>query len=191
MPEATRLVTAKELERFPSDDRRYELLEGRLVAMTPVSYAHSRTVMRFGSMLERCTREHNLGDVHAELGVILKTNPDTVFAPDIAFIKRERVPATTPRGFWKGAADLAVEVLSPDDRPAEIRNKVAEYLRRGTPLVLVIDPEKRLITKWPPSSSPVTLKEGDVLDLSEIIEGFSCDVRAIFDRPSLQTSNQN
>ena len=57
MPEAARLVTAEELERFPSDDRRYELVEGRLVAMTPVSYAHSRTVMRFGSMLEQHARE--------------------------------------------------------------------------------------------------------------------------------------
>ncbi len=181
MPEAARLVTAEELERFPRDDRRYELVEGRLVAMTPVSYAHSRTVIRFGSMLERHTRENNLGDVHVELGVVLKTNPDTVFAPDIAFIRRERVPAATPRGFWKGAADLAIEVLSPDDRPGEIRNKAAEYLRRGTRLVLVIDPEKRLIIKWPPSSSPVTLKEADLLDLSEIIDGFSCRVREIFD----------
>lgn len=181
MPEASRLVTAEELERFPSDDRRYELFEGRLVAMTPVSYLHGRTVMRFGSMLERHARERQLGDVLTEVGVVLKVNPDTVFAPDIAFIKRARVPAAVPRGFWKGAADLAVEVLSPDDRPAEIRNKVAEYLRRGTPLVLVIDPEKRLITKWPPSSSPVTLKEADVLDLSEVIDGFRCHVREIFD----------
>lgn len=79
--------------------------------------------------------------------------------------------------FWRGAADLAVEVLSPDDRPAEIRNKVGEYLRRGTPLVLVIDPEKRTVTQWPPSSSPVTLTEVDTLDLDEVIEGFRCEVR--------------
>jgi len=72
-------------------------------------------------------------------------------------------------------------VLSADDRPGEIRNKVAEYLRRDTPLVLVIDPEKRLITKWSPSSSPVTLKEGDALDLSDVIDGFSYRVRDIFD----------
>lgn len=181
MPEAARLVTAEELERFPSDDRRYELVEGRLIAMTPVSYAHSRTVIRFGSMLERHTREHRLGDVHTELGVVLKKNPDTVFAPDIAFIRRERVAMANPRGFWKGAADLAVEVLSPDDRPGGIRGKAAEYLRRGTPLVLIVDPEKRIVSKWVQSSAPVTLTDADTLDLREIIDGFSCNVREIFD----------
>lgn len=181
MPDASRLVTAEELERFPSDDRRYELVEGRLIAMTPVSFLHGRTVMRFGSMLERYARERKLGDVLTEVGVVLKKNPDTVFAPDIAFIRRERVPAVTPRGFWKGAADLAVEVLSPDDRPGEIRKKVSEYLRRGTPLVLVIDPEKRLVSKWAQSSAPVTLTDADGLDLGEVIDGFNCRVREIFD----------
>jgi len=181
MPEASRLVTAEELERFPSDDRRYELVEGRLVAMTPVSYLHGRTVMRFGSMLERHARGRQLGEVLTEVGVVLKRNPDTVFAPDIAFIKRERVPAAIPRGFWKGAADLAVEVLSPDDRPGEVRNKVAEYLRRGTPLVLVIDPERRVVSKWTQSAAEVTLADVDTLDLSDIIDGFSCSVRELFD----------
>ena len=180
MPEAARLVTAEELERFPSDDRRYELVEGRLVAMTPVSYAHSRTVMRFGSMLEQHARERQLGDVLIEVGVVLRRNPDTVFAPDIAFIRRERVPAAIPQGFWKGAADLAVEVLSPEDRPGEVRNKVAEYLRRGTPLVLVIDPERRVVTKWTQSASPVTLTDADTLDLGDSI-AFGCRVREIFD----------
>ena len=132
-------------------------------------------------MLERHARERRLGDVLVEVGVVLKRNPDTVFAPDIAFIRRERVPSIIPRGFWNGAADLAVEVLSPEDRPGEIRNKVAEYFRRGTPLVLVIDPEKRVVSKWMSSAEPVTLKDADTLDLSEVIDGFSCTVREVFD----------
>jgi Uma2 family endonuclease len=181
MPEASRLVTAEELERFPHDDRRYELVDGRLVAMTPVGYHHGRTVMRFGSLLERYARERQLGDILTEVGVVLKSDPDTVFAPDIAFIRRDRIPETVPRGFWKGAADLVVEVLSPDDRPGEIRQKVAEYLRRGTPLVVVIDPVKRIVSKWPRSSDSVVLSETDTLDLSEVIEGFCCNVGEIFD----------
>ena len=180
MPDASRLVTAEELEHFPSDDRRYELVNGRLVAMTPVSYLHSRTVIRFGSMLELYTREHSLGDVHTELGVVLTSNPDTVFAPDIAFIKRERVGMANPGGFWKGAADLAVEVLSPEDRAGEVRQKVAEYLRRGTPVVVVIDPEKRIVSKWAGSAASVTLTDAETLDLSEVIDGLSCSVGEIF-----------
>ena len=181
VPGTSRLVTAEELERFPSDDRRYELVEGRLIAMAPVGYLHGKTVMRFAFMLEEHARERRLGDVLVELGVVLKTNPDTVFAPDIAFIRRDRVPTTIPRGFWQGAADLAVEVLSPDDRSAEVRTKVAEYLRRDTPLVVVVDPQTRVVTKWTRSATPLTLTDADTLDLGEVIDGFSCRVRELFD----------
>jgi Uma2 family endonuclease len=181
MSRTSPFITAEELERFPRNDRRYELVEGRLVAMTPVGYLHGRTVMRFGSMLERHARERQLGDVLTEVGVVLKKGPDTVFAPDIAYIKRERVALANPRGFWQGVVDLAVEVPSPDDRSVEVREKVAEYLRRGTPLVLVIDPENRVVSKWAQSSVPVTLTEADTLDLNEVLDGFTCSVRGIFE----------
>jgi Uma2 family endonuclease len=94
MSEPARLVTAEELEKFPDDDFRYELVEGRVLRMTPVGYVHGRIVMRFGSLLEQHVRSQRLGVVLTEVGVKLKSVPDTVRAPDLAFIRRERIPAS-------------------------------------------------------------------------------------------------
>ena len=112
MSETVRLVTAEELERFPGDDFRYELVEGRLIRMSPVGYLHGRVVMRLGSLLEQHVRSRGLGAVLTEVGFKLKSNPDTVRAPDVAFIRGDRIPSVPPKGFWKGTADLAVELRS-------------------------------------------------------------------------------
>jgi len=178
MSETARLITAEELEHFPTDER-YELVEGRLVRMTPVGYLHGRTVVRLASMLERHARATGAGEVLTEVGFTLKSDPDTVLAPDIAFIRRDRLPASTPRGFWRGPADLAIQVLSPEDTPSKIRQKIDEYLLRGTSCVVVIDPEKRIATVFRRARQPVTLRSEETLDLSEVVPGFACQVRAI------------
>jgi len=179
MPESTRLVTADELEHMPGDDCRYELVEGRLIKMRPVGYQHGRIVVTFGAMLHRHVNAGRLGDVLTELGCKLASNPDTVRAPDLAFIRRERLP-TVPRGFWKGPPDLAVEVLSPDDRPSAIREKVGEYLARGVLVVLVIDPDERTVVAHRRLTPPIALHEDDDLDLDDVVTGFRCRVREIF-----------
>jgi Uma2 family endonuclease len=182
MSETARLVTAEELEHFPSDDNRFELVEGRLIPMSPVSFEHGRVVLRIGFLLARYLEDRPVGAVVAEVGFTLARNPDTVRAPDIAFIRTDRVPARDARGFFEGPPDVAIEVLSPDDREAEIREKVAEYLARGAPLVVVIDPEDRIVTTFQPNGPQVILRKADdLLDLSDVIPGFSCRLREIFE----------
>ena len=180
MSETERLVTAAELERFPDDDYRYELVAGRVIRMSPVGYEHGRVVVRLCGLLDRHVRARDLGVVLTEVGFTLFTNPDTVRAPDVAFLRRERIPLE-PRGFWKGAPDLSVEVLSPDDRPPEIRAKIMEYLGRGTPIVVVVDPGGQIVTVHRSPSQATTLRLGDVLDLDDVVAGFRCDVREIFE----------
>src|SRR5262245_46917777 len=125
MHEATRLVTAEELERMP--DFRGELVEGRLVEMSPVNLDHGMVVLQLGSLLQRHVRKGQLCVVGTEVGFKLASNPDTVRGPDIAFIRQDRMASVRRRGFVHGPPDLAIEVLSPDDRPGEIRKKIAEY----------------------------------------------------------------
>jgi Uma2 family endonuclease len=180
MSETARLVTAEELERFPSDFR-YELVEGRVIRLGPVGYLHGLVVTRIASLLERHVRAANLGAVLIELGVKLASNPDTVRAPDVAFIQRDRIPSPPPRGFWKGAADLAVEVLSPDDRPSETRAKVEEYLIRGSSVVLAIDPDAQTVSVHRHPKTQVTLSHHDELDLDDVVPGFRCRVGEIFE----------
>jgi Uma2 family endonuclease len=112
--------------------------------------------------------------------VKLASNPDTVRAPDLSFVSRERiVVAKDPRGFWIGSPDLAVEILSPDDRPA-VREKVQEYLTHGARLVWVVDPGDRSVTVYRPGRATVRLTSDDALDGDEILSGFRCQVEALF-----------
>jgi Uma2 family endonuclease len=176
------LVTARELERMPDDNYRYELVEGRLIRMSPVGGLHGVLTMRLGGMLADHTRRRNLGFVVTEVGFTLAINPDTVRAPDVAFVRRQRTPnGKPPRGFWIGPPDLAVEVLSPDDRPAAVSAKVTEYLASGVPLVWVLDPDERTVTAYRPHTDPVVFREGDELDAAGVVPGFTCAVRDIFD----------
>jgi Uma2 family endonuclease len=180
MSETSRLVTADELERYPDDDYRYELVEGRVIRMSPVGFPHGRVVVELGAGLNAHARTHKLRVVLTEVGFKLKSDPDTVRAPDIAFIRQDRIPPD-PQGFWNGPPDLAVEVLSPDDRPPDIRTKVDEYLRYGVRLVVVVDPRLKTVTLFGHGASPVSLRTDDELDLGEVVEGFRCPVREIFD----------
>jgi Uma2 family endonuclease len=175
------LVTAQELERMPDEDWRYELVEGRLIRMSPVGALHGAVTVRLLVLLAQHARTHNLGFVGTEVGFILATNPDTVRAPDVAFVRGDRIPRSgVPRGFWPGPPDLAVEVLSPDDRRADVDAKVREYLTGGVRLVWIVDAELRTVIAHPQSGAAVTLTEDAALDAGDVLSGFSCPVRDIF-----------
>lgn len=179
MPKAARLITADELEHMPGTDHGCELVKGRLVRMSPVGPDHGRIVIGFGSMLHQHVKLRRLGDVMTEVGFKLELDPDTVRAPDIAFVGRERT--TRNRGFFKGGPDLVVEVLSPDDRPAEVREKVDDYLTHGVIVVLVVDPDDKTVTVHRRLTPPTTLLDDDELDLDDVVTGFRCHVREIFE----------
>ena len=180
MFESTRLVTGEELARLPDDGFRYELVEGRLVRMSPVSFDHGRIVVRLAARLYGFLQDHPLGVVVTDVGFTLRTNPDTVRGPDIAFLKSDRVPSPGGRGYVKGAPDLVIEVLSPEDRPRETRQKIDGYIERGVSLVVVIDPGNKTATTFRSGSRSVTLGSKEELDLGDVIPGFSCQLREIF-----------
>jgi Putative restriction endonuclease/Planctomycete cytochrome C len=126
-------------------------------------------------------RSGALGVVVTEVGFKLASDPDTVRAPDVAFVRQDRIRASDPRGFWHGPPDLAVEVLSPDDRLTEVRAKVDEYLSCGTPVVLVIDPDEETVTAFRRLAPPIVLEAiDDVLEVGEVLPGFRCTLREIF-----------
>src|ERR687886_785714 len=119
-------VNAEELLHMPDDGFRYELVRGDLRQMTPAGNAHGRVAMSFAWRLAQYVQENQLGTVYAaETGFRLATDPDTVRAPDVAFVSRARVETVGEvEGFWPGAPDLAVEVISPGDRYADVEEKV-------------------------------------------------------------------
>src|SRR4051794_31198147 len=124
----TQLMTAEELLRLPRDGNRYELVRGELRKMSPTGAEHSRIAGRFAASLGHYVLEQGLGEVFVtEPGFVLATNPDTVRSPDLAFVTAARLAtAGQVRGFWTGAPDLALEVISPHDLYTEVDDKIAE-----------------------------------------------------------------
>jgi Uma2 family endonuclease len=182
MADLTRLVTAVDLARIAArDDYRYELVAGRVIRMSPVGWQHGVIVGRLLGMLVTGLRGRSVGEAVTEVGFTLRTNPDTVRAPDIAFVRQERLPRETLRTFWPGAPDVAMEVLSPDDNRKQMADKVADYASGGVSAVVVVDPDASIVTVHRPGKLRHISRRGDELELSDVIPGFRCAVDDIFD----------
>jgi Uma2 family endonuclease len=96
------LVTAEELERRPEDDYRYELVEGRVIQMSPVGCQRGAVVVQLMFLLKRHLQDSKQGAVFTEVGFKLASKPDTVRAPDVSFVAKDRMPSPVPRGFFQG-----------------------------------------------------------------------------------------
>jgi Uma2 family endonuclease len=182
MSTATDLLTADELLKRPHDGYRYELSKGELIREPPAGNIHGNRTMRLGWRLARHVEANDLGVVFAaETGFKLAANPDTVRAPDVAFVTKTRVDEVGEfEGFWPGAPDLAVEVISPGDSYTEVEEKVEEYLNAGSKAVWVVDPRRRTITVYRSLTDITILTENDALEGGDIIPGFSCLVAEVF-----------
>jgi Uma2 family endonuclease len=115
----------------------------------------------------------------AETGFTLFRAPDTVRAPDIAFVRRERLPDPVPAGYLELAPDLVVEVLSPNDRPGEVLAKIGDWLEAGARLVWVIDPERRRARIYRPDGSDASIQEDENLSGEDLLPGFTCRLGSV------------
>ena len=178
IPPALRsLMTAEELFQLPTDDYKYELAEGELIRRPPTGATHGNV-----RLLDEYVEAHDLGIVcGAETGFILQRTPDVVRAPDVAFVAKDRIPATgVPETYWPFAPDLAVEVVSPSDRVDDLQAKVGEYFTAGTRLVWVIHPRSRTVFVYRSPHDVRALGETDELSSADVLPGFSCRVSRCF-----------
>ena len=176
-------VTADELLALPTGiGKRYELLAGELRVMSPSGWRHGQVVDNVQWCLGSFIRSKRLGrGFGAETGFLLSRNPDTVRAPDFAFIANANLPAVDPQeAFWPGAPDLAVEVLSPGDRTGEVDEKIAAWLAAGCAAVWVIDPNLETVAIFRSRTDVRALAAGEVLDGEAVVPGFSCPVDELF-----------
>jgi Uma2 family endonuclease len=116
----------------------------------------------------------------AETGFQIARDPDTVRAPDVGFVLSEREPGEPVKGYFPGPPDLAVEVLSPDDRASEVLAKVRDWLAAGCRRVWVVDPRTRTVSVYRSPSEIVVLSESDTLTDEELLPGFHLPVGEIF-----------
>ena len=178
----TQKVTAEELLQMADDGFRYELLKGELFQMPPAGFEHGDLAMRVGWRLAQYVESRDLGKVGAaETGFQLASNPDTVRAPDVSFVSQRRVEgAGEVRGYWPGAPDLAVEVISPSDRYTEVQAKVLDWLDAGSLMVVVVNPRRRTVTVYRSLSDIVILTENDILDGRDVVPGWTLPLEQLF-----------
>src|SRR6266545_2853554 len=177
-PITTAPLTADDLWKLPRDGQRRELVKGELRTMPPAGFDHGAVGINLSTPLDQHVRAHQLGVVvAAETGFLLARDPDTVRGADLAFVRRERIPATgRPRSYWPGAPDLAVEVVSPNDTVFEVEEKVDEWLTAGTRLVWVVNPRRRTVTVYRAQTEVAVLAADGFLDGQDVVPGFRCRV---------------
>ena len=182
MPLTGRAITADEVFRLPDDGYRYELVKGELRKMTSAGFGHGAIVVNLTAPLGQHVKSHGLGVVSgAETGFRLASDPDTVRAPDAAFVRRERIPASgLPIGFWPGAPDLAVEVLSPSDTVSEMDEKVSAWLSAGAAAVWVVNPLRRTVAIHRAGAAARILSEAETLDAGDVVPGFRLPIGELF-----------
>lgn len=171
------------LERMPDDGCRRELIRGELIEMSPVSPRHARVVARLGSRVDVYAEQHDLGDVFSgDAGWILELGPDTVLAPDIAFIRKSRLREVNDEGFGRTFPDLAIEVLSPSNTAAEMILKLKTYLSCGVSAVWIVEPTRQVAEMHRKGQPVIRLGLDDALEDPDLLPGFSLRLRDLFRR---------
>lgn len=179
MTTASHLVTAEELLAMPRGEP-CELVAGEVVMLTHPVYEHGEIVGTVGSLMRAHAARSKLGKVIGRVGFVLSRDPDTVRAPDVAFVRQDRQPKERAK-YFPGAPDLAVEVVSPSDRLADVDDKTQQWLAAGTPLVWVVWPVTRSVTVHRAGQAPRILHEQDAITGEDVLPGFECRVAEFFE----------
>lgn len=175
-------VSARELRALPDDGKRYELLKGALHMMSPAGGRHGRLANHFSWLLNNHVQPQQLGEVFAaETGFLISTDPDTVLAPDVAFVSRSRFEdLQDDTGYLPLAPELAVEVLSPNDRFSRVELKAFTWLDAGCSLVLLIAPESQRVHVYRSRQQIQVFEAGEILDCSPAVPGWQIQIADIF-----------
>jgi Uma2 family endonuclease len=149
--------------------------------MTPAGFRHGRIACTVAGLVRSFVVTHNLGVVTgAETGFQIASDPDTVRAPDVAFVCRERIPECEPIGFFPGSPDLAVEILSPNDTAGDVLAKTQDWLDAGCRAVWVVDPQTMTVTVYRSRKEVQVLTRQDDLEGGDLLPGFRVSVESLF-----------
>ena len=176
------ITTAEQLLAMPHGDNRYQLIKGVLCMMSPAGSEHGRIAGRIFTRLAVHVETLGLGITYAaETGFRIAVSPDTVRAPDAAYVSHHRLASIEPtRGYLPLAPDLVIEVISPSDSYSEVEAKVTDWLEAGSRIVLVADPENRLLKAYRSASDICTFRSGQIFESGEVCGNFTLAVDDAF-----------
>jgi Uma2 family endonuclease len=174
------LQTAEDLLGFREPGRTAELVRGVLIVREPPSTAHGIRAARLLFRIMEHVNKHDLGVVIAQdTGFQIARSPDTVRAPDVAFVARTRLNHIPERGYAELAPDWVAEILSHGDRPGEVLDKIGQWLSAGVRLVWVIDPQNQHASIYRADGSISMVGPSDDLNGEDVIAGFRCPLREV------------
>ncbi len=174
-------MTAQELFEYRHEPYRQELVDGILNEIEPPGAEHGIVAAKIARLLLRHVDDSDGVVFASEVGFLLASDPDTVRAPDVAFVAQTRVPAAgIPEGYWPGPPDLAVEVVSPNDRRSTVEGKALHWLDAGTRAVVVLDPPLRTATVYRARDDIRVVTADETLDLGDVVPGCSARVGDLF-----------
>ena len=177
------LLTADDLLRLDSKGVKGELIKGVLNERMPSGVRHGEIAMAQGSEIRVFVKPRLLGRVGGnDSGVLLERDPDTVREPGVFFVSAERLPLDVEvPGYCEIVPDFVAEIRSPSDSLTEFSEKIAMWLGEGARLVLAIFPGSRTSRVHRPDGSTLDLAQDDAFDGEDVLPGFTCQLREIFD----------
>ena len=174
------IFTAECLQELPSEAR-YELIRGELCTMPNNSAEHGSKTARLSGRVIPFVEDNELGECFiAETRFTIEENPDTVLAPDFAFIKKERLEGIPPKGYLRMAPDLVVETRSPSDTRTEFVLKISRWLQAGSQVVWALEPANQTLVVHRTGVLPRTLTIEDTLTEEELLPGFLMALSELF-----------
>jgi Uma2 family endonuclease len=175
------LLTAAELEQMPDDDSvQLELDEGELITMPPAGGQHGKCAVEIITILNNHFKAHRLGSVYTpDTG--FRLNAQTVRAPDVAFVRQDRIAALHAVGYIQGAPDLAVEILSPSDTFRQLMRKVKQYFAAGTHTVWIVYSDRKEVQILEATGTDRLLQGDDPIEAPELLPGFSVPIGEFFE----------
>jgi Uma2 family endonuclease len=190
---ATPLMTADEFYDFvhrpENRERVFELERGEIVEMSRPGKLHGFVCGNVARILGNFAFQRGKGYVCTnDTGVVVDRDPDTVRGPDVMFFEDSASSIDDlETKFGTKPARLAVEVLSPNDKPGKLNQRLRELFAFGTPLIWVIDPEIRALTIYQPGRGrrieQTTLEESEEITGEDILPDFKCKVAEFFAMP--------
>ena len=173
--------TDEEFMALPDDGGRYELVDEQVVDMGNSGMEHGNISAYLCGLIELYVRPKKLG-VTCDSSTAFTLKSGNKRSPDFSFVSKERLQGLRrlPKGFFQGAPDLAIEVISPSNTFEEIHTKLVEYFDNNCRVVWVINPDERSVVVYRQPQPDRLLKMTDSLDGEEVIPGFTLPVAQLF-----------
>lgn len=173
-------MTADEVFARSSELGRCELVKGELKMMSPAGGDHGQVAATLAFVLMDWAKKNGGVVFGAETGFVLERNPDTVRAPDAAWISAERASEAKTIKFIPIPPDMLAEVLSPNDKAEEVAEKTQWWLDHGVRLIWIADPANRCVTVCLPGGDAHVYREGDTITGGDVLHGLKVAVKALF-----------